>query len=122
MREFAKPIIIVSKCLGFAACRWDGAIIPDDFIRQLAPHVTCRPICPECEIGLGVPRDPIRIVLESGQRKLLQPATGKDFTAKITRFSQKYLSSLPDVDGFLKTVFRRSNVNSYFKLSFRIGR
>jgi uncharacterized protein YbgA (DUF1722 family)/uncharacterized protein YbbK (DUF523 family) len=101
MRHFAKPIIVCSKCLGFAACRWDGRIIQDTFVRQLKPFVRFKPICPECEIRLGIPREPIHIVLEKGKRKLIQPTTGKDYTARMAAFADKYLSSLGEVDGFI---------------------
>jgi uncharacterized protein YbbK (DUF523 family) len=80
MKAFAKPQVVVSKCLGFAACRYDGAMISDDFVRRLAAHVTFRPVCPEMEIGLGCPRDPIRVVLAGKELRLMQPATGRDVT------------------------------------------
>ena len=38
------------------------------------------PICPEVEIGLGVPRDSIRIVEKQTKKYLLQPTTGRDVT------------------------------------------
>jgi len=68
MRTFARPRVVVSKCLEFAACRYNGAMISDPFVRQLKAHVDFQPVCPECEIGLGVPRDPIRIVEAGGAR------------------------------------------------------
>ena len=30
MPDFAKPTIVVSKCLGFAACCWNGLVIATD--------------------------------------------------------------------------------------------
>jgi len=101
MRVFSKPNIIVSKCLGFANCRYNGAIISDDFADKLKPYVNFQPVCPEVEIGLGVPRDPVRIISMDGELKLFQPATEKDLTGKINDFCSSFLSSVEDVDGFM---------------------
>ncbi|NKE69968.1 YbgA family protein [Candidatus Manganitrophus noduliformans] len=96
-----KPVVVLSKCLEFAPCRYNGAMIADRFVKRLEPHVTFLPICPEVEIGLGVPRDPIRLVSEDGELHLLQPATGKALSEKMRRFSNSFLTSLNEVDGFI---------------------
>ena len=101
MKAFAKPRVVVSKCLGFAACRYDGAMISDDFVRRLAAHVTFCPVCPEMEIGLGCPRDPIRVVLAGKELRLMQPATGRDVTEAMRQFADSFLGGLGEVDGFL---------------------
>lgn len=92
-----KPKVVVSKCLGFAKCRWNGTTIPDSFIDSLRKHVNFVPVCPEVEIGLSIPRPTIRIV----NNRLIQPKTGKDVTDKMNKFSDKFLNNLKDVDGFI---------------------
>ena len=101
MRDFPKPVVVVSKCITFEPVRWNGQIIASDFVEKLKPYVDFVPVCPEVEIGLGIPRDPIRIVLVNGEKRLLQPATGLDFTDKMKRFSESFLDSLKAVDGFI---------------------
>jgi uncharacterized protein YbgA (DUF1722 family)/uncharacterized protein YbbK (DUF523 family) len=101
MREFPKPVVVVSKCITFEPVRWNGQIIASDFVEKLKPYVSFVPVCPEVGIGLGVPRDPIRIVLVNGEKRLLQPATGLDFTEKMENFSESFLNSLDAVDGFI---------------------
>ena len=101
MREFSKPVVVVSKCITFEPVRWNGQIIASEFVEKLKPYVNFIPVCPEVEVGLGVPRDPVRIVLVNGEKKLLQPATGFDFTDKMTKFSKSFLDSLDAVDGFI---------------------
>jgi uncharacterized protein YbgA (DUF1722 family)/uncharacterized protein YbbK (DUF523 family) len=101
MRKFLKPVVVVSKCITFEPVRWNGQIIASEFVDKLKPYVKFVPVCPEVEIGLGVPRDPIRIVLVNGEKKLLQPATGLDFTEKMESFSESFLNSLNEVDGFI---------------------
>jgi len=93
--------VVVSKCLGFEAVRYNGGIIPCEFVDKLRGTVELIPLCPEMEIGLGTPRDPIHIARRGSKDFLLQPATGRDLTDRMTRFSEKFLRSLSDVDGFI---------------------
>ena len=94
---FARPVMVASACLGDAAVRYDGRALRDGFLARLRPFVELRPVYPELEIGLGVPRDPI---LVAGER-LVQPSTGRDLTARMGRFARGFLGSLDGVDGFL---------------------
>jgi uncharacterized protein YbgA (DUF1722 family)/uncharacterized protein YbbK (DUF523 family) len=97
----ARPRIVVSRCLGFDACRYNGEVIPDRFLGRLGDHVDFVQVCPEVEIGLGIPRDPIRIVRIDGEDRLLQPSTEKDLTSDMKGFRSRFLDSLPEVDGFV---------------------
>ncbi len=101
MRTFARPIIVASRCLGFAPCRYNGLIIADPFVARLAPHVEYITPCPEVDLGLGVPRDPIRVVQVGGELRLLQPATGRDLTQDMRAYTEAFLASLGEVDGFI---------------------
>jgi uncharacterized protein YbgA (DUF1722 family)/uncharacterized protein YbbK (DUF523 family) len=101
MREFTKPIVVVSKCLGFAHCRYNGLTIPDDFVDKLKFCVDFHTICPEVELGLGVPREPIRVVSVDDDLKLIQPATNIDLTERMLDFAHSFLNSLEKVDGFI---------------------
>jgi uncharacterized protein YbgA (DUF1722 family)/uncharacterized protein YbbK (DUF523 family) len=76
-------------------------MIPSDFVKALMPYVDFIPVCAEMEIGLGVPRDTVRIVSVGGETKLMQPATNLDVTDRMRDFSNRYLNSLPEVDGFI---------------------
>ena len=58
-QDTMKPVVVVSQCLGFAAVRYNGAILRDDFIQTLTQHVKFVQVCPEVGIGLGVPREPV---------------------------------------------------------------
>ena len=90
-----------SRCLGFEACRYDGAIIRDATVASILLHVEPITVCPETEIGLGVPRKPVRLVEEQGRILVLQPETGRDVTDEMTSFAERFLDEIPDVDGFL---------------------
>jgi uncharacterized protein YbbK (DUF523 family) len=68
---------------------------------QLEPLVELRPICPELEIGLGVPRDPVVLEPHADGVHMVQPSTGRDLTDAMNDFSERFLGSLDEVDGFI---------------------
>lgn len=100
---FNKPKIIISKCLGFEACYYNGQIFNIDYLKKLDKYVEYHPVCPEVEIGLGVPRQTIRIVYdkENDRLRLVQPRTKKDLTQKMNDFSKSFLTQFDYVDGFI---------------------
>ena len=101
MRDFVRPKVVVSKCLEFDHCRYNGDMIHSPVVAKLKEHVDFIPVCAEMEIGLGVPRNPVRIVLDKGEQRLVQPATGKDVTEDMETFCTSFLDSIGDVDGFI---------------------
>jgi uncharacterized protein YbgA (DUF1722 family)/uncharacterized protein YbbK (DUF523 family) len=101
MREFVKPKVVVSKCIEFENCRYNGLAVSSDVVRKLEGHVTFRPVCPEVEMGLGIPRDPIRLVMLEEKVRLIQPASEADVTQKMEDFTGRFLNSIEEVDGFI---------------------
>lgn len=100
-RSFPTPNVVLSKCLEVAPCRHDGQVIRNSFVERLSQFVELMPVCPEVEIGLGTPRDSIRMVDDAGTTRLVQPSTDKDLTEKMRKFSKAYLEGLEAVDGFV---------------------
>lgn len=72
MRLFARPKIVISKCIEFDHCRSDGGQITSDFVNSLEVYMDFIPVCHEVEIGLGVPRSSFRIVSSNGEPRLIQ--------------------------------------------------
>ncbi|MBN1242983.1 MAG: DUF523 and DUF1722 domain-containing protein [Spirochaetales bacterium] len=104
MAAHPRPRVVVSKCLGFEACRWNGVVIDDPFVAALAPRVEFTALCPEAEIGLGIPRDPVRVALDpdTGERELYQPATGGRHGPAMRAWVAARVAELGDgPDGFL---------------------
>lgn len=101
MREFSRPKVVVSRCLEFDHCRYNGDMISSPVVAKLKKYVDFLPVCPEVEIGLGVPRNPVRIVLDKGNHRLVQPSSGKDVTENMRAFCSGFLDSIEDVDGFI---------------------
>lgn len=101
MEKDLKPQVVVSKCMGFDTCRYNGQTLPDKFVEKLKDYVDFYPVCAEVEIGLGVPRNPIRLVMEGEKTVLYQPASDTEYTQEMMDFSQTYFDSLTAVDGFI---------------------
>ncbi|MCG8473676.1 MAG: DUF523 and DUF1722 domain-containing protein [Desulfobacterales bacterium] len=98
---YPKPVVVVSACLGFEACRYNGQMIEDSFVRSLKEHVTFIAVCPEKAIGLGVPRKPVRMAMIEKKPHLYQPATQEVFTEKMIGFAKDFFETCGPVDGFL---------------------
>jgi len=104
MSEFIRPKIFLSACIEYEPCRYDGELIRDEYIKRLIKHVDVIRVCPELAIGMGAPRDAVRLVERKGEElKLLSTNKGEDFTEKMLSFSSKYVSSLKEkqIDGFI---------------------
>ena len=100
-QSFIKPVVVCSRCMGFEHCRYNGQILNDTLIEALKPFVTFITPCPEKDMGLGVPRHPVRVVHQSGENHLVQLVTGEDVTAKMKAFCSGFFSGLEVADGFI---------------------
>ncbi len=101
MKDFPRPTVLVSRCLEFDNVRYDGKVIHSKIVQDLMPYVDFVKVCPEVEIGLGVPRDTLRIVRHEGEHRLIQPKTGLDLTLRMNDFANTFLDDLKIVDGFI---------------------
>ena len=90
----------MSRCFGFDKCRYDGKDFFCEFAENLKQQAEIVHWCPEIAIGLGCPREKIRVVRIDGKDFLFQPETGKFFTEKMTETSINYLKTLGNIDGF----------------------
>jgi uncharacterized protein YbbK (DUF523 family)/uncharacterized protein YbgA (DUF1722 family) len=100
-KENVVPKIVISRCIEFDKCRYNEQSIKSDFVKDLKPFVEFKKVCPEIEIGLGVPRNPIRLVKEGDDIRLVQPSTNRDLTEVMKEFSNNFLNDLDDVDGVI---------------------
>ena len=96
-----KPKLIISKCLNSEKCRYDGQGFDDKVIRQLKEYIDIETVCPEVEIGLTTPRDPIRIEKHGEDYKLIQCNSNLDYSNHMYEFTEEFISNIKDVDGFI---------------------
>ncbi len=94
----------VSSCLLGERVRYDGGHKRDAFLTEtLGPFAEWIPVCPEMEIGLGVPRPTLRLVGEAGAPRLVMTGSGRDLTAVMRRFAQTKTTELErlGLDGYV---------------------
>jgi uncharacterized protein YbbK (DUF523 family) len=85
----------VSACLLGEKVRWDGRDKLDGFVAGLAAEFELIPVCPEVEVGLGVPRDPIQIEQPgSSGTRLRNVITGEDLTERMEAFARARVEAL----------------------------
>ncbi len=98
---FSKPVVVASKCLGFAPVRYNGGIIHNDFVQKLKDFVEIKLVCPEVALGLGVPRPSIRLVDDGSGPRLYQPETDRDLTQAMVDHASEIIRTVGTVDGFI---------------------
>jgi uncharacterized protein YbbK (DUF523 family) len=74
----------ISSCLLGERVRYDGAHKRDRFLtEELGRHVEFVPLCPEVELGLGVPRPPLHLERHGQGVRMLVTASGEDLTTRM---------------------------------------
>jgi uncharacterized protein YbgA (DUF1722 family)/uncharacterized protein YbbK (DUF523 family) len=89
----------VSSCLLGHKVRFDGQHKRDRFlVEDLGPFVEWVPVCPEVEVGFGIPRDTLRLVASPQGPRMMVQKTGEDVSARMSRFSERRVSALAKMD------------------------
>ncbi len=95
----------ISACIVGQEVRFNGGHKLDRFIRDtLGTYVEFVPVCPEVDIGLGVPRETLRLVRGEGSQPLLiAPKSGSAHTAKMLSYARGKVAELSKLDlcGFI---------------------
>ena len=94
----------VSACLMGERVRYDGGHKQDRFlIKTLGRHVEWVHVCPELEMGLGVPRPTIRLQQGPDGPRLVEPRSGADHTDAMRAWSEEKIDRLAalDLHGFV---------------------
>jgi uncharacterized protein YbgA (DUF1722 family)/uncharacterized protein YbbK (DUF523 family) len=89
----------ISSCLLGEEVRFDGGHKRDGFIvGTLAGFVEFVPVCPEVDIGLGIPRETIR--LERGTRgiRLVGTKSGDDHTTAMNTYARRKVRDLGELE------------------------
>jgi uncharacterized protein YbbK (DUF523 family) len=90
-----RPRLGISSCLLGQAVRWDGGHRRDDFLaRTLARRVEWVPVCPELEIGMGVPRPPVRLEGDIAAPRMIASDDGRDWTDAMRAFARARVQAL----------------------------
>ena len=85
-RAFPKPVVVVSKCLEFEACRYNGERISSSFIERLKPHVRVPAYLPPRWRSASARRGTrYESICKTKRRPLYQPSTRKQPDAQDER-------------------------------------
>lgn len=90
-----KPRVGISSCLLGQPVRYDGGHKREpSIIEALGPLVEWVAVCPEIDIGLGVPRPPIDLRETPQGITLVMPETGRDLTEEMRAYAERKVVAL----------------------------
>jgi uncharacterized protein YbgA (DUF1722 family)/uncharacterized protein YbbK (DUF523 family) len=93
-----RPRVGISSCLLGQPVRFNGGHSRDRFLAQLlGRYVEWVAICPEMEIGLGAPREPLRLTA----RGRLVSQSGRDHTGAVTALAGRRRGDLAGLHGYV---------------------
>src|SRR5215510_1648251 len=94
-----KPRLGISACLLGEKVRYDGGDKKDRFlIKTFGNHIDWVPVCPEVEIGMGIPREAVRLVGDPVKPRMIAERSGKDWTPEFNAFAAKRAQALMELD------------------------
>lgn len=89
----------ISACLLGEEVRFDGGHKRDRFLTDvLGPHVEWVPLCPEVEMGMGTPRETLRLERVGSGVRMITTRTGIDHTDGMHAWSARRLDQLARED------------------------
>ena len=94
----------VSACLIGQNVRYDGGHKRNEFLLNvLGRFVEFVAVCPEVELGLGVPRETLQLEREKGEVQLVARRSGTDYTEAMGRFAVRRTAALEaeDLSGYV---------------------
>ncbi len=99
----SKPRIAISACLTGHSVRYNGGHKASDLCRtQLDAHFDWLPVCPEVAIGLGIPRDPIRLVGNPERPEVVGTRNpGMDLTGPLRNYGEQMAAELDSICGYI---------------------
>jgi uncharacterized protein YbgA (DUF1722 family)/uncharacterized protein YbbK (DUF523 family) len=105
--------------------RFDGGHKHDRYITDiLGAHFRFVPVCPELEVGMGVPRESVRLEGNPESPRLIGNKTGRDWTTRIDDYARKRLTKhdLADLDGYILKKNSPSCGLAWMKVYIKPGR
>jgi uncharacterized protein YbbK (DUF523 family) len=94
----------MSSCLLGDEVRFDGGHKRDPLLIDLfGPHVEWIRVCPEVEVGMGVPREPVNLVRGAGGVRMITVNTKVDYTDTMREWAARRAAALAtlDLDGYV---------------------
>lgn len=93
--QFEKIHIGISTCLLGQNVRFDGGHKRQRFITDvLGEYFSWVPVCPEIEVGMGMPRESVRLIRDGKDVRMVAPKSGRDWTRDMNLYTAKRLETL----------------------------
>jgi len=98
-----KPKVAVSACLLGQNVRYNGGNTFNSYISDILPkYFEIVPFCPEIEMGMGVPRETLRLTrFAKDDIRMIGQKSEKDWTPHAKKIAKTIAASLSDVDGII---------------------
>jgi uncharacterized protein YbgA (DUF1722 family)/uncharacterized protein YbbK (DUF523 family) len=85
----------VSTCLLGREVRFNGGHKLDHYVTDLlARYFEFVPVCPELEVGMGVPREPVRLVGDPAAPRMVGVDSGEDWTERMNAYARDRVARL----------------------------
>lgn len=94
----------ISACLLGQEVRFDGGHKRDPFLTdELGKFVEWVPVCPEVEIGMGIPREPVQLIRVGETTRMVTMSTRIDYTDRMNEWAITRVEMLAseDLDGYV---------------------
>ncbi|NIM19137.1 MAG: DUF1722 domain-containing protein [Candidatus Latescibacteria bacterium] len=94
----------ISSCLLGQKVRFDAGHKHDRFITDvLGPYFEFVPVCPELEVGMGVPRESVKLQGNPEAPLMVGNKSGKDWTARMNRYADRRVRrrDMTDFSGYI---------------------
>jgi uncharacterized protein YbgA (DUF1722 family)/uncharacterized protein YbbK (DUF523 family) len=99
-----KPRLGISSCLLGERVRYDGGHKRDHFITEiLGRFVEWVPVCPELEVGMGVPRESVRLMGAPERPRMIGDRSQTDWTGPMLSYAKRRIEQLEQLrlDGYV---------------------
>ncbi len=99
----SKPVLGISECLMGKEVRYNGGHKLSRYCTQvLAQYFDFRPICPEVQIGLSVPRPTIRLAEKNGSVRVIATDNADvDYSNDLIGLARNVAPSMQGLSGFI---------------------
>ena len=94
----------VSSCLVGEKVRWNGDHKQDRYVREvLSKYFEYIPVCPEVEVGMGVPRETVALYGDPEKPSMISKKTQTDWTKPMGKYIKSRINTLSadDLCGYI---------------------
>ena len=95
MSDDGKILVGVSTCLLGEKVRWDAGHKHSRYLTDiLGQYLEFVPVCPEAEVGMGIPREPVHLEGDPAAPQMIGNKSQTDWTERMNRWSRRKLKEL----------------------------